>query len=74
MNRREFEMRKQMLWVYLRHQGRCAICTREVSREEATTDREISIPLSIDELLQLRLMHPRCKAARDPDQETLAAA
>ncbi|HEX2924191.1 MAG TPA: hypothetical protein VHS28_09205 [Chloroflexota bacterium] len=74
MNRREFELRKQMLWVYLRHQGRCAVCDKEVSREEATTDRGLVVPVDIDELLKLRLMHPRCKAAENSESETRAAA
>jgi hypothetical protein len=63
MNKKEFDRQKQLLFVYLRHDGKCAICGGEVNPQEAATDRDIVAPLQIDDLLRVQLMHPFCKAA-----------
>lgn len=62
MNKRQFDLKKQMLFVYMRRDGRCAICGGEVSPHEVATDREITTPLPIDDLLAVQLVHPFCKA------------
>lgn len=63
MNKREFDRQKQLLFVYLRRNCKCAICGGEVNPQEFTTDRDIIAPLEIDDLLRVQLMHPFCKAA-----------
>ncbi len=62
MNKREFDLKKQVMFVYLRHEGRCAVCGGEVNPREVATDRDMPAPLRIDDLLRVRLMHPFCKA------------
>lgn len=64
MNKREFDTKRQLLWVYLRNQGCCAACGGEVNPREVATDTEIASPLPTDVLLTVRLLHPFCKAAR----------
>jgi hypothetical protein len=74
MNKREFDRRKQLLWVYLRHDGKCNICGYEVNQDDIATDREIVEPLGTDDLLKVRLMHPFCRAAEARQRARRAAA
>ena len=57
MTRAEFDRQRQLHWVYLRRQGKCAVCGQEVSRAEAAISTAIRVALGIDELLKLHLMH-----------------
>lgn len=63
MSKAEFDRQRQLLWVYLRHRAKCAICAQEMSRHEAATSPSIEVALAIDDLLQVRLMHSQCKSA-----------
>lgn len=63
MTRAEFDRQRQLHWVYLRRQGKCAVCGQEVSRAEAAISTAIRVALGIDELLQLELMHSHCQLA-----------
>jgi hypothetical protein len=60
----EFDRQRQWLWVYLRHEGRCADCGKGVGRDEAATGATIPVALGIDALLQVRLTHSLCDAAK----------
>jgi hypothetical protein len=74
VNKTEFELQKQLLWVYMRHEGKCTACGHEVNPREVATDRDIVRPLDIDDLLEVRLMHPFCKAAAARRARQLSAA
>ena len=75
MNKREFDLKKQVLFVFMRRNGRCAVCGGEVNPTEVSMDREFSAPLPIDDLLSVQLMHPFCKAreARKTSRDAKAA-
>ena len=62
MNKTQFDLKKQMLFVYMRRGGCCAICGGEVNAREVATDKDFSAPLPIDDLLKVQLVHPFCKA------------
>lgn len=62
VNKHEFDQQKRLLWVYLRHGGECAICGSEVNPNEIATDPDARAPLGTDAMLQVRLLHPFCKA------------
>jgi len=53
MTKAEFDRQRQLLWVYLRREGKCAVRGQEVSRDEAATSTAIPVALGIHELLQL---------------------
>ncbi len=76
MNKAEFARKRQLLWVYLRHQGKCAVCGHEVSPDDPAIAAAIPRALGIDELLQVRLTHSRCRTAAKGtrDREYLSAA
>ena len=74
MNKKEFELQKQLLFVYLRHDCKCFVCGGTVNPQEVTTDREIIAPLQIDDLLRIHLVHPFCKAAEARRSSQSAAA
>ncbi len=73
MNKKEFDRQKQLLFVYLRRNRKCAICGGEVNPQEITTDRDILAPLQIDDLLQVQLVHPFCEAKTRREGSQLAA-
>ena len=73
MNKKEFDRQKQLLFVYLRSGCKCAACGGEVSPQEMATDRDILAPLQIDDLLQVQLLHPFCKAKAAREKPQLAA-
>ncbi len=70
MNKQQFEQQKRLLWVYMRNEGKCAICGRGVDLREVATDREVTAGMGIDHLLMVQLVHPFCRTAatRRPGQ------
>jgi uncharacterized protein (DUF983 family) len=74
MTKKEFDRQRQLLWVYLRHRGRCAVCGLEVSLAEAATSLAITTPLGIDELLQVKLKHTNCQKTAPKSADKLAPA
>ena len=74
MNKAEFARKRQLLWVYLRHRGRCVVCGQAVSPDEPATAGAIPVALGIDELLKVQLMHSHCKAAEARETGHRAAA
>ncbi len=61
MNKKDFELHRQLLWVYLRHNRKCTHCGQQVSLDEAATTIDTKVPLGIDDLIRVKLMHIRCR-------------
>ncbi len=60
---RETVARWRLFWIFVRDQGTCSACGKEVSPDEASTDRSLpSSPRSRDELDKLHLVHAGCKS------------
>jgi hypothetical protein len=73
MIKSEFERQKQMLWVYLRHQGKCTVCGHAVDPHEDTIGRSVPVVLGIDHLLKVRLKHSHCEGSASPPARLAAA-
>jgi hypothetical protein len=73
MIKKEFDRQKQMLWVYLRHQGKCTQCGQKVDLHENALSKAVPMALGIDHLLRVQLVHSHCEASASPPSRLAAA-
>ena len=62
MNKSQFARKRQLLWLYLRRGGRCAVCGEDVSPDDPGLSEAIPKALDIEDLLRVELTHSRCSA------------